>query len=73
MAERTVIGVSACQRIATFSELDGARTCANCICLQSQLSKATEEVKSLQTIISLLQSENERSYADMVRSGCSKT
>jgi hypothetical protein len=54
MSERTVIGVSDCQRITMISELDGARTCANCICLQSQLSKATEEVKSLQTIIFLL-------------------
>jgi hypothetical protein len=58
MAEQTVTGVSDCQLTAMFPESNGDRTCANCICLQSQLSKATEEVKSLQTIIFLLQKEN---------------
>jgi hypothetical protein len=67
MAEQAAVS-GECQRFRIHSELDSARNCVNCICLQSQLSKALEELKSLQTIISLLQKDSGPSYTDLAQS-----
>jgi cell division protein FtsL len=58
MAKQTSIAVSDPDNFVAFTELASAETCASCIYLQSQFSKVTEELKSLQTIISLLQKED---------------
>jgi hypothetical protein len=49
------VAVSDFDQFVASTELASAETCVNCIYLQSQLSRAIEELKSLQTIISLLQ------------------
>jgi hypothetical protein len=66
------VGPGDYQRIVPLSELNSVGTCVNCSCLQSQLGGAIEELKSLQTIISLLQKENGRNYTDLVQSRCGK-
>jgi hypothetical protein len=73
MAEQTdaVAGVS--DQIVASTELASTETCVNCICLQSQLSKAIEELKSLQIIISLLQNEDGQSCTDSKQSDRGKT
>ena len=50
MAEKEVMR-GECLRFKSLSELDNKGTCVNCSCLQSQLSKVLEELKSLKTII----------------------
>jgi hypothetical protein len=48
--------------------VDSAGTCINCVWLQNQLSKVFEEIKSLKTLISLLQKEQGLSYTDLAQS-----
>jgi hypothetical protein len=67
MVEQTVV-VDEYLRFRTISELDSAGTCVNCVWLQNQLSKIFYEIKSLTTIISLLQKEQRLHCIDLAQS-----
>jgi hypothetical protein len=62
-----------CLQSRSLSEQDNGGTYVNCICLQSQLSRVLEELKSLKTIIFLLQKEHGISNTDLVQCEQSKT
>jgi hypothetical protein len=62
--EQTGVVVSDFDQFVASTELESAETCVNCFYLPSQLRKATEELKSLQAIISLLQNEDGCSCTD---------
>jgi hypothetical protein len=72
MVEQEVIR-GECSHFRLLSELNIDGTCTNCICLQSQLNKVHEEVKSLRTIFFLLQKEHGLSYADQAQLEQGKT
>jgi hypothetical protein len=70
MAEHVVGGVGDSQQIVPVSDLNSVGTCLNCICLKSQLDDAILELKSLQTIIALLQKETRQNCTDLLQVRC---
>jgi hypothetical protein len=72
MAEQVVCTINGYQQTVPHSVLNSVGTCVNYVCLQSQLREVKEELKSLQTITSILEKENGREHGDLIPTRFSK-